>query len=114
VADGEMRRPALPAAPAPETPALPPGWSFANQFAIYDGKIIKGISPSRVRLLRVLADAIAPLKADELAKEVYGPHGDAENARNHIRALREELRKEFGYEGDPVPNDGQGYRLALR
>ena len=115
VADGEMRRPVLPAAPAPETPALPPGWSFTDRLALFDGRVVKEIGPSRVKLLRVLVEAVAGMTARDLAQLVFGPHGDEENARHHIRELRKELKTAFpSFEGETVPNDGAGYRLILR
>jgi hypothetical protein len=115
VADGEMRRPVLPAAPAPETPALPPGWSFTDKFSLYDGRIVKEVAPSRVKLLRVLVEATAGMTAKELARAVFGEHGDEESARFHIRELRKELKAAFAsFEADAIPNDGAGYRLILR
>jgi DNA-binding response OmpR family regulator len=102
--------------PTPETradpPAVVPGWSFTERSALFDGKEA-AVGPSRVRLLKVLAEAEGPMTAKELAKATYGANGDEESARFHVRELRKELKAHFDFEGDPVPNDG-GYRLALR
>lgn len=95
----------------PETPMLTPGWSFTDRHALYDGRVV-AVSASRVKLLRVLAEATAGLTAKELARAAFGDRGDEESARFHVRELRKELKTHFNYEGDPIPNDS-GYRLVI-
>jgi hypothetical protein len=95
-------------------PAIVPGWSFVNdRVVLYDGRAV-AVSPSRVRLLRVLVEAEGKLSAKELARLAFDREADEENARYHVKALRAELKDAFrDFEGEIVPGDG-GYRIALR
>jgi hypothetical protein len=103
----------LKAAAEPEVPVLPPGWSFADKIALYDGRAV-AVAPSRVKLLRVLVEAVGKLSAKELARLAFDREADEENARYHVKALRAELAAAFpGFEGEIVPGEG-GYRLVLR
>jgi hypothetical protein len=105
----------------PEVPALTPGWSFVaperggGQVALFDGKVVAAVSAGRVKLLRVLFEAVGPLPAKDVALAAFGEHGDPENARFHLRKLRDELKAAFPeFEGEAVSNDGGGYKLVLR
>lgn len=111
---------AVPAGCAPEPTRAAPvisqvaaGWVVTQQSATFDGKPV-AIAMSRLKLLRVLVEATEPMIGKELAKKVFGEHGDEEASRFHIRELRKELQAAFGYEGDPIPNEKSGYWLALR
>jgi hypothetical protein len=93
-------------------PALK-GWLFTDRTASFEGRSV-AVGACRVKLLRVLAGAEMPLSAKELAKAAFGDHADEENARFHVRELRKELKAALEWDGEPIPNDGDGYRLVLR
>ena len=94
-------------------PAVRPGWDVDDRRALFDGQPIR-VAASRLRLLRVLAEAEGPLPAKELARLAFDRESDEENARYHVRELRKELKVAFdGFEGEIIPGDG-GYRLVLR
>ncbi len=98
---------------ATDPPAVVPGWSFTERAAYFDGTAVP-VSPSRLRLLRVLAEAEGPLMAKELAKLAFDRTADEENVRYHVAALKKDLAKSFADFGELIPNGGEGYRLALR
>jgi DNA-binding response OmpR family regulator len=90
-----------------------PGWRFTDRAAFFDGRPV-AVSPSRVRLLRLLAEADGPLLAREIRDRVYDAQTTEGNVRYHIEMLRDELAAAFPrFEGDLVTNDG-GYRLEMR
>ncbi len=120
VADGEMRRPMLPATlppppPIPPPPIPPPGWSFSDRLASFDGRVVREVSASRVRLLKALAESRRPLTAKELTELVFDSETDVANVRYHVKELRRELKAAFAdFEGELIVGEGEGYRLVLR
>lgn len=99
---------------APEPPVFVPGWSFVSErVTLFDGRAV-GVSPSRVRLLRLLAEADAPMLGREIRDAIYDAMTTEGNVRYHVEELRKELRAAFpAFEGDLISND-KGYRLELR
>ncbi|MCE9564905.1 MAG: helix-turn-helix domain-containing protein, partial [Planctomycetes bacterium] len=98
------------ASEAPETVA---GWSFTERTAKFDGKLVP-VSPSRLKLLRVLVEAEGPLSGKMIAELAFGKHMGEDAARYHITSLRKELGEAFPeFEGEFIPGDG-GYRVAMR
>jgi DNA-binding winged helix-turn-helix (wHTH) protein len=89
------------------------GWVVDDRSARFDGRPV-AVGVSRLKLLKSLVGADGPIGAKELARLVFGPCGDEENVRYHLRELRKELKAAFGIEGEAVANDGDGYRLVIR
>ena len=94
------------------TPAA--GWDVSERRALYDERRVK-VAPSRLKLLKALVEAEAPLPARELLGLAFDRHTSETNARFHVAELRKELRAAFpGFDGDPVEAAGDGYVLAIR
>jgi hypothetical protein len=96
----------------PEVPVFVPGWSFANNLALFDGKVV-AVGASRVKLLKALAEATAHLTAAQLTDDVFDKT-DIKNTRFHLGKLEDELKKAFpDFEGKIIEGGQDGYRLIL-
>lgn len=87
------------------------GWLFVGRAAIFNGRRIV-VSTSRVKLLQVLAEATEPLTAKDLTARAFDAETDVANTRFHIRELRGELKKAFGFEEEAIVGENDGYRLV--
>jgi DNA-binding response OmpR family regulator len=97
-----------------ERPASVAGWSFAGKVAHFDGVPIS-ISPSRVRLLRAIAEAASALTARELLERAFDRETDVANVRYHVKELRRELKAAFpNFEGELIAGTDEGYKLLLK
>jgi hypothetical protein len=91
----------------------PTGWDVDERRALFEGKPVR-VASSRLKLLRVLADARGPLTAEELTDLAFDSQTTLKNTRYHITLLKEELRKAFpSFEGELVEGGDDGYRLLL-
>jgi hypothetical protein len=95
-------------------PVFAPGWSFVGRIALFDGRAVP-VSPSRVRLLRTLAEAAEPTTAKDLTERAFDAQTDVANTRFHLRELEKELKAHFDdFEGKVIRGDNDGYQLLLR
>jgi DNA-binding winged-HTH domains len=99
---------------SPREPEVSAGWDVTERRALFDGKPVK-VAPSRLRLLKVLVEADAPLPARDLLGPAFDRHTSENNARFHVTELRKELRAAFpGFEGEVIDAAGDGYVLVVR
>ncbi len=100
--------------PAPAAESAPqPGWVVTERSAAFDGQAVP-VSPSRLKLLRVLVEAEGPLTAKDLTSMAFDRATDVANTRYHIRELKKELKAAFAFDGDVIVGDDEGYRLVPR
>lgn len=103
-----------PAGRREDDPPPPAGWDVTDRRALYDGVPVK-VAPSRLKLLRVLAAAEAPLCARDLLGPAFDRHTSETNARFHVAELRKELAAAFPeFDGELIEATGAGYSLAIR
>lgn len=90
------------------------GWSVGDRIATFDGRVVP-VASSRLRLLRVLAEAGGtPLTAEELAPLAFDRETSVDNVRYHIRELRKELHDAFPQRAEAIKGGDQGYELVIR
>jgi hypothetical protein len=107
--------PIAPAAPKPAEPEPVAGWLITPTSAFSDGRRV-AVASSRLKLLKVLVEADGPLTGKQLLGLAFDAHASEENCRFHVGQLRKELKATFAgeFDGDILPNEGDGYRLGLR
>jgi hypothetical protein len=97
-----------------ELPGVTAGWAVGPKGALYDGEQVR-VAPSRLRLLKALVEAGAPVAAKELAKSAFTSETDEGNCRYHVGELRKELKAHFpDFDADIIRPTGSGYELVLR
>src|SRR5262245_1201224 len=106
--------PGCPESERAEEPAAVAGWQVAERVATYDGRPV-AVAPSRLKLLRTLVEADAPMSAKELATAAFDRATDEQNVRYHVKELKRELKVAFpSFDSDVIEGTGEGYRLVLR
>lgn len=96
-------------------PEVQPGWDFAGNVPLFDGRPVPIAGRGR-EVLKVLAEADGPVTTDQLREAVWAGYDASDSAiRFQVVELRKKLLKAFpGWEGDPVPASGAGFELAIR
>lgn len=97
----------------PDPSAPPAGWDVSERAAKFDGKPVP-VRGSRLRLLKALVEADAPLTAKELTSLAFDSQTDITTTRYHVRELRRELKAFFGGDDEVVTGGDEGYALAIR